>query len=496
MTSPSVVIPMAGYGERFRVAGYDTYKPFILVKGKPMIDYVIDAFPQTMEKYIIVNPSLVSEEQRRYLLRKPHVTIIDIDAHKQGPAYSILRAADALDLDGSFFISYSDHYWTWDFAQVEKVLHYDGVVFTRRGFHPHMIKDNFSAFCLADATDPRFVGRVKEKGSFTDNWMEEPHSMGVYYFQSGHVMIDAIRDEISQGNRAAGEFYPSHVFNQLIAKGKKIYMHDVDFYIHFGVPAQLEDFNRWSAILHQAYSKPQAQIPFTSVLHISNSINPLEDVSKTTPRMQLDVCGKPLYEFVAESFGCSETLLLSRRDEANHLSGKFKKILLDDGEGTRFEELVGALSVLKSKNNVFVSFCDGYGVFEKSKFAAFVEKQEADVILFTFPLSLTQRKLETPSVWASCDGSRVRAVYADGSATSLAAPVAPFYWVRSSEDTVAVVRPFTKDAGESTVVDFLRSLLANGKLVAAFALDYFQFLDTADEYKEQKYWEKHKNVLL
>ena len=46
MTAPlNLLIPMAGQGTQFRRAGYDAYKPFVEIFGKPMIQYVLDAFP-------------------------------------------------------------------------------------------------------------------------------------------------------------------------------------------------------------------------------------------------------------------------------------------------------------------------------------------------------------------------------------------------------------------------------------------------------------------
>ena len=41
-----IVIPMSGFGERFRNAGYTTPKPLITIEGKPIIEHVVDMFPE------------------------------------------------------------------------------------------------------------------------------------------------------------------------------------------------------------------------------------------------------------------------------------------------------------------------------------------------------------------------------------------------------------------------------------------------------------------
>ena len=40
-----IVIPMSGFGERFRRTGYSVPKPLIEVDGKPIIQHVIEMFP-------------------------------------------------------------------------------------------------------------------------------------------------------------------------------------------------------------------------------------------------------------------------------------------------------------------------------------------------------------------------------------------------------------------------------------------------------------------
>ena len=42
-----IIIPMSGFGERFRRAGYSLPKPLIPIDGKPIIAHVIDMFRET-----------------------------------------------------------------------------------------------------------------------------------------------------------------------------------------------------------------------------------------------------------------------------------------------------------------------------------------------------------------------------------------------------------------------------------------------------------------
>ena len=66
----NLIIPMAGQGKRFRNAGFSTFKPFIPINGKLMLDYVIDRFPASIRKFVVTSLSLLTEEEIDYLVNE------------------------------------------------------------------------------------------------------------------------------------------------------------------------------------------------------------------------------------------------------------------------------------------------------------------------------------------------------------------------------------------------------------------------------------------
>ena len=50
-----IIVPMSGFGERFKKLGYSLPKPLIEVEGKPMIAHVIDLFSKEDDFIFIVN---------------------------------------------------------------------------------------------------------------------------------------------------------------------------------------------------------------------------------------------------------------------------------------------------------------------------------------------------------------------------------------------------------------------------------------------------------
>ena len=56
-----IIIPMSGFGERFRAAGYVVPKFLIEVDGKPIIQHVIEMFPGEKKVFFICNENHLME---------------------------------------------------------------------------------------------------------------------------------------------------------------------------------------------------------------------------------------------------------------------------------------------------------------------------------------------------------------------------------------------------------------------------------------------------
>ena len=86
-----IIIPMSGYGERFRKAGYKVPKPLIEVEGKPIIAHVINLFPGENNFTFICSQDHLETTNMRVILEKycPSGEIIGIESHKNGPVFAV-----------------------------------------------------------------------------------------------------------------------------------------------------------------------------------------------------------------------------------------------------------------------------------------------------------------------------------------------------------------------------------------------------------------------
>ena len=88
-----IIIPMSGFGERFRRVGYEVPKPLIEIEGKPIIAHVIDLFPGESNFVFICNEDHLQNKnyEMEDILKKycPTGRIVGIAPHKLGPVHAV-----------------------------------------------------------------------------------------------------------------------------------------------------------------------------------------------------------------------------------------------------------------------------------------------------------------------------------------------------------------------------------------------------------------------
>ena len=245
-----IVIPMSGFGERFRKAGYEVPKPLIEVEGKPIIAHVIEMFPNETDFTFICNRGHLEEE--RFQLREqigkfcPTANIVGIDPHRSGPIGAILKAKEFIDKNLPTVVNYCDFtcYWDWDlFKNFVFENRCEGAIPAYRGFHPHSLGNTNYAYLKHENGNVR---DIQEKQPFTENKMNEYASSGTYYFSSGELMFDAFHQTVSDNLHINGEFYVSMAYKHLFKSGLKTLVYPLQHFMQWGTPEDLEEYKSWS----------------------------------------------------------------------------------------------------------------------------------------------------------------------------------------------------------------------------------------------------------
>ena len=91
----NIVIPMAGAGSRFSVAGFDIPKPFIKFNQKMMIEHVLNSFNNIKAKFILVlqEKFLVEQKEQLEILASKYILdFVTVPKLTMGAAITALAA--------------------------------------------------------------------------------------------------------------------------------------------------------------------------------------------------------------------------------------------------------------------------------------------------------------------------------------------------------------------------------------------------------------------
>jgi HAD superfamily hydrolase (TIGR01509 family) len=230
----NVLIPMAGAGSRFEKAGYTFPKPLIDVKGKPMIQVVVDNLNMDANFIFIVQKSHREKYNLDTLLNliTPNCKIVEVEGITEGAACTTLLAKEFIDNDNPLVMANSDQFVEWDsneFMYKMNETDCDGGIVTFKSTHPK--------WSFAKIDDSGFVTEVAEKNPISDI-----ATVGVYYWKKGSDYVKFSEQMIQKNIRVNNEFYVCPVFNEAILSDKKIKTFDIQQMWGLGTPEDLNYF--------------------------------------------------------------------------------------------------------------------------------------------------------------------------------------------------------------------------------------------------------------
>lgn len=229
-----VVIPMAGAGSRFEKAGYTFPKPLIEVRGKPMIQVVVENLAVDARFTFIAQKSHTEKYNLKTVLNliAPNCNLVQIEGITDGAACTVLRAADQLNWDDPLMIVNSDQFLEFDPAEFYYTAstdkHADGYIVTFKNTHPK--------WSYAKVVNG-YVEQVAEK-----NPISTDATVGVYYFKHARDFIESTMDMIEANDRTNNEFYVAPVFNHALKRGLKFKTFEIDKMHGIGTPEDLSTF--------------------------------------------------------------------------------------------------------------------------------------------------------------------------------------------------------------------------------------------------------------
>lgn len=390
-----IIIPMSGFGERFRAAGYTVPKPMILMDGKPIIHHVIDMFPGETDFIFICNREHL--ENPDYGMRDslesycPSGKIVAIEPHKQGPVWAVLQTKDLVKKNEPVVVNYCDFTCYWDFSHFKKFTEEsgcDGAIPSYRGFHPHTLWSNYYAYVKEK---DGWISAIQEKQPYTDDPRSEFASSGTYFFKSGEIMLEYFHKTVDEDLRVNNEYYASMVYDPMIRDQKKIAVYELQHFMQWGTPGDVLEYKQYSDLFRAVLSEKKSDAAKgTVLLPMVGEGKRFQTVGYKDPKPLIPVSGKPMFIQAMDDLPRAESnVFILRKDlskidaivDAADKTPKSSVVMLDKlTEGQASTCLEGIHSVKELP--VVIAACDNGLIYDRKSYELLESDSSVDVIVW------------------------------------------------------------------------------------------------------------------
>ena len=242
------LIPMAGKGQRFFEAGFKVSKPLILIDNIPMIKKACNSFPEP-GKWVFVSRKEHNKFNRltsQFNEITNNFNNISLDHETKGMADSCLKAYDEIDKKNSVFIASCDYemqYNDIEFNNLKKNKNIDGIIFTIK--LGNNLTKNPEAFAYCKVNN-NVVTEIKEKEVISNKPGNDHLIVGSFWFRTSDLLYECINKAIEKKYMINNEYYIGNSINLLIAEGKNFVIFEIDRWISYGDPFELDLYFYWN----------------------------------------------------------------------------------------------------------------------------------------------------------------------------------------------------------------------------------------------------------
>ncbi len=261
--SGSLIIPMAGLGQRFADKGYKITKPLILVSGKPMVIRATQDLPASINHSFVLRKDMIGCDEISKKLKKiyPKSIITIISSLNDGQACSAsiglknLENAITKNLNPVTFAA-CDNGMLYDLSAFQKMVNdpkVDVIVWAARNHANAMLNPNMFGWISSDKNGK--IDKISVKTPLSSS-KTEPIVIGTFTFCDAKNFHKVFDNLIARDGRINGEFYIDSCINDAIELGLNCYLFEVDSFLSWGTPNDLKTFEYWQSCFHKWSSHP------------------------------------------------------------------------------------------------------------------------------------------------------------------------------------------------------------------------------------------------
>lgn len=254
----TLVVPMAGLGQRFANNGYTITKPMIPVSGKPMAIQATNDLPDAEHHVFVLRADMREcvDLKNHLKVRYPNSITKTIDRVTEGQACTASIGLDAVTTNCSpITIGSCDSGALYDDEFFNRYIQdpsVDIIVWGVRG-HPNAVRN------------PNMVSWIDEVGGWVrsisvkkplNNPETDPIVLGTFTFKRAEDFRHALDRLIERKGQINGEYYIDALINDAIELGLNCRLFEVDSYLCWGTPNDLRTFEYWQSCFHKWGNHP------------------------------------------------------------------------------------------------------------------------------------------------------------------------------------------------------------------------------------------------
>lgn len=510
-----IVIPMSGYGERFRRAGYAVPKPLIEVDGKPIIAHVVDMFEGEHEFILICNRAHL--ENPIYAMHKilqrycPTGKILTVEPHALGPVYAVLEAFKQLSLDEDepVIVNYCDFTCDWNYGHFKAWINQvdcDGCIPAYRGFHPHSLGSTYYAYLQENK---KFVTDIQEKQPFTQFPMQEFASSGTYYFSKIQYLLKYFQEVITRHLHVNEEYYVSMVYKPMIEDGYKISVYELPHFMQWGTPVDLEEYKNWSSLFvsQMAQLFPKKTQTGCLVIPLVGEGSRFAREGYSLPKPLIPVSGLPMVIQAVRDLPKLSNLIFVLRQDLPYFDVLIKvlrqyypmatlKVLDQITEGQALTCLQAA-EMQDSNQMLVIGACDNGVLYDEARYQALLSEPDTDVVVWVKRGHVPAKRYPSMYGWVNVmpNGNLIKSVSVK---KPLEHPdtdpivIGTFTFKRAADYLAAVKRMVERQARvnqEYYVDECVNDAIALGLKCRIFEVDHYLSWGTPNELLTFEYWQ-------
>lgn len=242
------LVLLAGRGKRFSDAGYTLPKPLILVNGEPMVLQATRSLPPADKLVFVVSGDYVQDHDIGAMLRShfPEAEIVIQKSELQGQAHSALQAEHIIDPESILTIASCDAGLVYDKEKFERELaNPDSDVLTWSFRHYPPMQNQPTAYGWIDTDEKGFIKKVQYKVPLSDNPLEDHAIVAWFTYKKAKTCFDNIKEMIEKNLKSGHEFSLDELTNVLISKNIKVKIFEIDTFLSWGTPVELQTYEYW-----------------------------------------------------------------------------------------------------------------------------------------------------------------------------------------------------------------------------------------------------------